>query len=122
MKSSQMHARYRQTWTEHRIGNFIRRQNMLPREPYPSDITDGQWQRIAPAIPGEKPRGRLRDTNLRDVVNAINYRWRTGCVWRMLPHDFPPWTTVYTYFRSWQRDGTMQRIRAELIRPRRRAG
>jgi putative transposase len=45
------------------------------------------------------------------VVNAVNYRWTTGCAWRMLPHDFPPWETVYTYFRDWRRNGTLPELR-----------
>jgi transposase len=97
---------------------------LLPiREPYPSDVTEEQWERIAPLIPAERPRGRRRETDPREIVNAISYRWTVGCAWRMLPHDFPPWTTIYTYFRRWQQDGTLPRLRKELLRPkpRRRA-
>lgn len=86
------------------------------RRPYPSDLTDAQWRRVARLIPPERKRGRRRRTDMRDVVNAINYRWTTGCVWRMLPHDFPPWETVYTYFRRWQRDGTLTPLREILLR------
>lgn len=88
------------------------------RTAYPSDVTDRQWDRIAAFIPAEKPRGRHRETDPREIVNAINYRWSTGCVWRMLPHDFPAWGTVYCYFRTWLRDGTLQKLRAELLKPR----
>ena len=88
------------------------------REPYPSDLTDEQWQRIASLIPPEKRLGRRRETDPREIVNAINYRWTTGCAWRMLPHDFPPWTTIYTYFRHWQCDGTLSRLREELLKPK----
>ena len=90
------------------------------RLPYPSDLSDSQWRRIEPLLPGGKPMGRHRCTSLRDVVNGIQYRWSTGCVWRMLPHDFPPWTTVYTYYRQWQRDGTLVKLRQALLG--RRAG
>ena len=90
------------------------------REPYPTDLSDAQWERIAACIPPELPRGRRRETDPREVVNAINFRWSTGCGWRMLPHDFPPWTTIYTHFRRWQRDGTLARLREELLRPKRR--
>ena len=86
------------------------------RPPYPSDITDGQWKQIEPIIPPESERGRHRRTEMREVVNAINYRWTTGCVWRMLPHDFPPWATVYTYARRWRSDGTLGQIREILLR------
>ena len=88
------------------------------RERYPSDLTDAQWHQIEPSIPPEKDLGRHRSTEIREIVNGINYRWSTGCVWRMLPHDFPPWATVYTYFRRWQRDGTLREIREMLVRRR----
>ena len=88
------------------------------RPPYPSDVDDKQWESISVVIPPEDERGRRRCTQMREVVNGINYRWRTGCVWRMLPHDFPPWATVYTYFRRWQHDGTLREIRDALLRRR----
>ena len=90
------------------------------RTSYPSDVTEEQWRELAVVIPPELDRGRHRSTDVRDVVNGINYRWRTGCVWRMLPHDFPPWATIYTYFRRWQRDGTLRQIRDVLLRRRQR--
>lgn len=73
--------------------------------------------------PGEEPsqeqssqgRGRPRVVSMREVVNAMNYRWRTGCTWRMLPHDFPAWATVYAYFRQWRRDGRLPELRALLL-------
>ena len=83
--------------------------------PYPSDLSDATWQTVAVMIPPEKDRGRHRSTSVRDVINGINYRWTTGCTWRMLPHDFPPWATVYTYFRQWQRDGTLNELRNALL-------
>ena len=85
---------------------------------YPSDVSDEQWRHIEPLIPAERPRGRHRETDPREIVNAISYRWATGCVWRMLPHDFPAWGTVYCYFRNWLRDGTLQKLRSELLKPR----
>lgn len=88
------------------------------RPPYPSDVSAEQWRRIAPLLPPDEKRGRRRSTDLREVVNGINYRWSTGCVWRMLPHDFPPWATVYTYFRRWRSDGTLPVIREELLKRR----
>lgn len=60
-------------------------------------------------------RGRPRVVSMREVVNAMNYRWRTGCTWRMLPHDFPAWATVYAYFRQWRRDGRLSELRALLL-------
>ncbi len=84
------------------------------RTQYPSDLTDWQWRSIASLLPEEKFRGRRRETNLRDVLNAINYRDQTGCPWRMLPHDFPAWGTVYSYYRRWNRDGLLAKLRKLL--------
>ena len=66
---------------------------------YPTDLTDKEWERIAPLLPGACGAGRPRRTDLREVLNAIRYLVRTGCGWRMLPKDFPPWQTVYWWFR-----------------------
>ncbi len=86
------------------------------RQSYPSDLTDARWKYIEPLIQTESLRGRKRSTNLREVVNAINYRWNTGCTWRMLPHDFPAWETVYTYFDRWKKSGKLWHIREVIIR------
>jgi transposase len=85
------------------------------RPRYPSDLTDRQWDDIATFLTEPPHSGRRRETDLRTVVNAINYRWNTGCAWRMLPHDFPPWTTVYAYYRRWRYDGSLTAIREVLI-------
>ena len=77
---------------------------------YPSDLTDGQWQLIEPLLPKAKFGGRPRPVDLRRVVNGILYLTRSGCSWRMLPHDFGPWSTIYDYFRKYRRDGTWKRI------------
>ena len=82
---------------------------------YPRDLTDAQWQLIEPLIPPAKSGGRPRTANLRKVLNAICYLSRSGCAWRALPHDFPPWSTVYEYFRAWRIDGTWQSI-ADALR------
>lgn len=92
---------------------------------YPSDLSDRQWEAIRGLLRVERRSGRPRRIDLRDVVDGINYRWTTGCAWRMLPHDFPPWGTVYRYFRRWGRDDTLGRIRDVLLRrdsPRRARG
>ena len=73
----------------------------MKRKPYPSDLTDEQWRIIQPYLPLAKPGGRPRSTNLREVVNAILYLLRSGCQWRMIPHEFPAWRTVYNYYRTW---------------------
>jgi len=70
------------------------------RIPYPSDMSQAQWDAIDLLLPCEAERGRMRENSLREVVNAINYRWTTGCSWRMLPHDFPTWQTVYSHYRT----------------------
>ncbi|MFG0333457.1 MAG: transposase [Maioricimonas sp. JB049] len=86
------------------------------RRAYPSDVSDPQWAEIVQLLATDPPGGRHRTIDLREVVNALSYRWQTGCVWRMLPHDFPPWTTVYWYVRRWRRDDTLRRIRDVLLR------
>ena len=92
----------------------------MTRRRDPSDLTDRQWGLLAPLVPAAKPGGRPRAADMREVVNAILYVLRNGVVWRALPHDFPPWSTVYTYFRAWRRDGTWDRIH-DALRDRVRA-
>jgi len=72
------------------------------RQPYPTDLSDVEWQRIQPYLPAPKSGGRPRVHTLREILNAIFYIVRSGCTWRMLPHDLPPWKTVYHYFRLWR--------------------
>lgn len=86
----------------------------MNRKPYPSDLTEEQWLLLKDWLPDAKPGGRPRDTDLREVVNALLYLVRNGCTWRGLPHDFPHWRTVYGYFRDWMKDGTWDQIVAEL--------
>ena len=83
---------------------------------YPSDLTDGQWQVIAPYLPADQPgrRGRPRIWPLRVIVEAILYLDRTGCPWRYLPDSFPPWPTVYGYFAAWRDDGTLAAVHDAL--------
>ena len=90
---------------------------------YPTDLTDRQWHCIKDLIPPARPGGRPRTVDMRQVLNAIFYLTVTGCQWRMLPRTYPPWQSVYHYFRQWQRDHTWQRIHATLrAAVRRRAG
>jgi putative transposase len=81
---------------------------------YPSDLTDAQWERLLPLIPPAKPGGRPRTGNLRAIINAIFYRTKTGCQWRQLPRDFPPWGTVAGYYRIWRRTGVWQQMHDQL--------
>ena len=81
---------------------------------YPSDITDEQWDLIKSFLPAKKNRGRPRTTELRTVVNAIFYVVRTGCQWRYLPNDFPPWQTVYDYFRKWKMADMWEKLNQRL--------
>lgn len=84
---------------------------------YPSDLSDAEWRTIAPLLPKSKPGGRPRTTDVRAVVNAIFYILRSGCAWRMLPRDFPPYQTVYMYFKQWEKDGAWERIH-DVLRDR----
>ena len=82
----------------------------MARQPYPTDLTDRQWAILAPLIPPAKPGGRPRSVDLREILNGIFYALRAGGSWRMLPHDLPPWPTVYGYFRAWQQDEVWERL------------
>lgn len=88
----------------------------MKAQSYPTDLTDDQYALIASLLPPAKPGGRPRSVDLRDVLDAIFYLNRTGCQWRMLPHDFPPWSTVHTYYRTWRRDGVWISI-VDALRP-----
>ncbi len=88
----------------------------MSRRRYPSDLSEARWRLVREFLQ-EPPRpGRKRSTDVREVVNAINYRWTTGCTWRMLPHDFPAWETVYTYFARWREQGRLPLLRELLLR------
>jgi putative transposase len=87
----------------------------MTRPAYRSDLTNAQWKLLEPHIPAAKPGGRPRTLDMREVCNAIFYLIGNGCQWRDLPHDFPNWQSVYSYFRSWSRDGTWQRLN-DLLR------
>ena len=86
----------------------------MGRKAYPSDLTDEQWRILAPLLPPAKPGGRPRSVDLREVLNGILYVLRSGCPWRMVPHDLPPWQTLYKYFHRWAGDGTWARVHATL--------
>ena len=81
---------------------------------YPSDLSDEEWQHIAPLIHPAKQGGRKRTADVREVVNGIMYVLSTGCQWRYLPKDLPPKSTVYRYFDLWNYDGTLEAIHYTL--------
>jgi len=84
------------------------------RKPYPTDLSDAEWTYIEPLLPAPKGHGRPRTHDLREILNAVFYLLKTGCQWRLLPHDFPRWPTVYWYFRTWRMDGIWERINRSL--------
>ena len=87
---------------------------MKQREPYESDLSDAEWRILEPILPPPAKEGRPRKYDLREIINAIFYQSKTGCHWRMLPHDLPPWRSVHYYFRKWRDDGTRGRIHDQL--------
>jgi putative transposase len=84
------------------------------RRPYATDLSTAQWHVLAPLVPPPAPTGRPRTVDLREVLNALFYLVRAGCAWRLLPQEFPGWTTVRYYFDKWTRDGTWERLNAAL--------
>jgi transposase len=94
------------------------RPHLPPRRPamrrsYSTDLTDAEWTLLAPLVPPPRARGRPPRSR-REILDAISYVVRTGCAWRLLPHDFPPCKTVYHYYRLWRLDGTWERIHDAL--------
>src|SRR5437016_319211 len=86
----------------------------MMRQKYDTDLTDAEWTVLAPLIPPAKPGVRPRKHDMREILNAIRYVLRAGCAWRLLPHELPPWQTVYRYLRRWEADGTWQRLNTIL--------
>ena len=87
-----------------------------PGRRYPSDLDDEEWAILEPLLPPARAGGRGRPPvhSRRAIVNAILYADRTGCAWRYLPKDFPPWRTVYGYFAAWRDNGTLQQVHDQL--------
>src|SRR5579863_9927681 len=88
---------------------------------YPSDLTEAEYALIAPSVPLAKTGGRPRTTDMRECLNGVMYVLRTGCSWRQLPKNFPPWKTVYRIFRAWQTDGTREQLHDALHKATREA-
>jgi putative transposase len=92
------------------------------RKAYPDDLTDAEWLILEPLTHNENTnRGRKSSYGKREMLNAIFYLLRTGCSWRHLPHDFPPWKTVYTQFRAWKLSGFFEKMNHHLRRKLRTA-
>ncbi|CAA9403527.1 Mobile element protein [uncultured Leptolyngbya sp.] len=87
----------------------------MTRKPYPSDLTDAEWETIQPLLPLPYAIGSPRTVDLREVLDAIFYWADNGIKWRALPQEFPPWQTVYGYFRSWARSGVWEQLNAALV-------
>ena len=91
--------------------------NTRTRKAYPSDLTEAQWQLIQPLLPSPHPmgmKGRPTACSFREILNAILYLARTGCPWRYLPHDFPPYTLVSHYYHLWRKNQVLERIHEAL--------
>ncbi len=87
------------------------------RKPYPTDLSDAEWECIEPHLPTPKAVGRpRRHSSLCEILDAVFYIVRSGCAWRLLPHEFPPWKTIHHYFRIWRVDGTWERLHTALRR------
>ncbi len=90
------------------------------RKAYPSDVREAEWAILEPLVPAVKPGGRPARHSRREIVNGILYVVRGGNQWRAMPHDLPPWQTVYFYFRRWRNDGTWETIHSALREQARR--
>jgi putative transposase len=89
----------------------------MERRKYPTDVTDAQWERIKSFVSQPTTTGRTGRPckySRREIVNGLMYQVRSGGAWRLLPHDLPPWDTVYSYFRRWRDDGTFECLHDEL--------
>jgi putative transposase len=81
---------------------------------YPTDLSDNEWECLKLHVPAPNKRGRPRTHSTREILNAVFYVLKSGCPWRLLPKDFPPWETVYWWFGRWRVDGTFERLNATL--------
>jgi putative transposase len=84
------------------------------RKPYPTDLSDAEWNYLEPHLPAPTGHGRPSIHDLREILDAIFYLLKSGCQWRLLAHDFPRWPTVYHYIRKWRIDGIWERINRAL--------
>jgi putative transposase len=85
-----------------------------PRSRYPSDLSDAEWSLLEPLLESPERRGRPPKWPARRVTDAVFYLLRSGCAWRMLPKEYPPWQTVYYHFWKWRRDGRLRQAHDRL--------
>lgn len=108
-------------WTKDSRDRMVAIAKKTPR--YPTDLTDEEWSFLEPLMPGKSDTGRKRKVNFREIINALRFLVRSGCGWRLLPKDFPPWQTVYWWFRQFVRRLLFQTIHdIALMMDRERAG
>jgi putative transposase len=81
---------------------------------YPTDLSDAERECLKAHLPAPSKRGRPRMPGSRAILDAVFYVLKSGCPWRLLPHDFPPWKSVHDWFRKWRIDGTFERLNAAL--------
>lgn len=86
----------------------------MARDIYRTDLTDAEWHVLEPHLPPPAARGRPREHGWREILNGVFYLVRSGCAWRLLPHNLPPWKTVYHYYRLWRIDGTWERVNRRI--------
>jgi putative transposase len=88
----------------------------MRRSKYPTDLSDAEWACLKPHLPAPKKPGRGRPNvhSPRKILNAVFYVLKSGCPWRLLPRDFPPWKSVYHWFRKWRIDGTFEQLNTAL--------
>jgi putative transposase len=89
---------------------------MSNRKAYPSDLTDREWEILEPLIPAASPNATTETISRREIVNGILYVLRSGCPWRLVPHDLPAWGTVYYYFRIWRKQGIWDHVQKSLLK------
>ena len=89
---------------------------MSDRKAYPSDLTDAEWELLEPLIPAISPEAVTVLYTRREIVNGILYVLRSGCPWRLVPHDLPAWGTLYDYFRTWRKEGIWDQVQKSLLK------
>jgi transposase len=103
-----------------KCGKGVRWLTLRPMMSYPTDLSDAEFRHIEEHLPAANQRGRPRIHAPREILNALFYVLKSGCPWRLLPREFPPWRSVYHWFRAWRIDGTFERLNA-VLRERLRA-